>query len=77
MTKPNFTHLDPEDLHTCQHCGNAYIDIDKRHDGIMCPKYGLIKHTNAIMVNDCEQWGSPYVSDYRRRPDLESQLKKQ
>lgn len=75
MTKPNFTHLDPEDLHTCQHCGNAYIDIDKRHEGIMCPKYGLIKHSNAIMVNDCEQWGSPYVSDYRRRHDLESQLK--
>lgn len=75
MKKPNFTHLDPEDLHTCQHCTNTYIDIDKRHDGIMCLKYGLIEHNKAIMVNDCEQWGSPYVSDYRRRTDLESQLK--
>lgn len=75
--KPNFTHLDPEDMHTCQHCSNMYLDIDKRLKGVMCPKYGLITHNNAIMVNDCEQWGSPYVSDYRRRPDLEAQINKQ
>ena len=71
----NFLYLEPLDLHTCQHCRNMYLDLDKRQEGLMCEKNGLIPHRNAIMVNDCEQWASPYQNDYKRRPDLESELK--
>ena len=74
MEKITFKGLDPEDLHTCQHCKNAHYDIDIH--SMVCPK-GIILAEFYIQVNDCKDWLSPYLSDYRRRPDLESQLRKE
>lgn len=77
MKRPNFTHLDPEDLHSCQHCRHLsldmvtgyFCDIDRTRDFFK-------RKQEVFMVNDCENYVSHFVSDYRRRPDLEAQLKK-
>ena len=43
----------------------------------VCAKSGQpIAPMDYIQVNDCEEYKSPYISDYRRRTDLENQLKK-
>ena len=74
MRKVNFKGLDPEDLHTCQHCQHSFHDIGMCQK--VCAKSGQpIAPMDYIQVNDCEEYKSPYLSDYRRRTDLENQLK--
>ena len=74
MRKVNFKGLDPEDLHTCQHCQHSFHDIDINRK--VCSKLGQpIAPMDYISVNDCEEYKSPYLSDYRRRTDLENELK--
>lgn len=74
--EPDFTNLglDPEKLHTCQHCQHSFHDIG------MCRKVcafsgETIAQMDYISVNDCKNYKSPYISDYRRRADLENELK--
>ena len=74
MRKVNFKGLDPEDLHTCQHCQHHFHDIGMNRK--VCSESGQpIAPMDFISVNDCEEYKSPYLSDYRRRTDLENQLK--
>lgn len=74
MAKVNFKGLDPDDLHTCQHCQHSFHDIGMNRK--VCARSGQpIAPMNYIQVNDCEEYKSPYLSDYRRRMDLENQLK--
>ena len=76
MRKVNFKGLDPDDLHTCQHCQHHFHDIGMNCK--VCSKSGQpIAPMDFISVNDCEEYKSPYLSDYRRRTDLENELKKQ
>lgn len=79
----NFLRLDPEDLYTCNHCQHHYIDIDEMTDRVLhkCHQHEktgqyIINPMQTHYVNDCELWRSPFISDYRRRPDLENKLKK-
>lgn len=79
----NFLRLDPEDLHTCNHCQHHYLDIDEMTDRVLhkCHQHEktgqyIINPMQTHYVNDCELWRSPFISDYRRRPDLENKLKK-
>ena len=37
MKTIEFTHLDPEDLHTCQRCDNIYLDIDEGFNLVRVP----------------------------------------
>ena len=46
-----------------------FCDIDRTRDFFK-------RKQEVFMVNDCENYVSHFVSDYRRRPDLEAQLKK-
>ena len=74
MKKVNFKGLDPDDLHTCQKCQHSFHDIGMCQK--VCAKSGQpIAPMDYIQVNDCEEYKSPYLSDYRRRTDLENQLK--
>jgi len=74
MKKVTFKGLDPDDLHTCQHCQHSFHDIGMNRK--VCAKSGQpIAPMDYIQVNDCEEYKSPYLSDYRRRTDLENQLK--
>ena len=74
MKQINFKGLDPDDLHTCQHCQHSFHDIGMCQK--VCAKSGQpIAPMDYIQVNDCEEYKSPYLSDYRRRTDLENQLK--
>ena len=74
MKKVTFKGLDPEDLHTCQHCQHSFHDIGMCQK--VCAKSGQpIAPMDYIQVNDCEEYKSPYLSDYRRRTDLENELK--
>lgn len=74
MKKVTFKGLDVFDLHTCQHCQHQFHDIGINRK--VCSKYGhIIAPMDYIKVNDCEEYKSPYISDYRRRTDLENQLK--
>lgn len=73
MDKINFAHLDPESLHTCQHCQNIYLDVD---DGYKCRMHPGMKYEGSqhIAVNTCDDYLTPWANDYRRRPDLERGL---
>lgn len=73
--KVNFKELDPLSIKSCNHCKHIYYDIDK---GFRCPIHKDIEYTGAMiyMVNDCEDYLSCYVNDYRRRYDLERELEK-
>lgn len=74
MKPITFKGLDPDDLHTCQHCQHSFHDIGMNRKA--CAKSGQpIAPMDYIQVNDCEEYKSPYLSDYRRRTDLENQLK--
>ena len=74
MKQVNFKGLDPDDLHTCQHCQHSFHDIDINRK--VCARSGQpIAPMDYISVNDCEEYKSPYLSDYRRRTDLEKKLK--
>ena len=74
MKKVTFKGLDPENMHTCQHCQHSFHDIV---NGKMCEYYGHIPTAYYIQVNDCGAYKSPYMSDYRRRTDMERQLRKE
>ena len=51
MRKVNFKGLDPEDLHTCQHCQYSFHDIGMNLK--MCARSGQpISPINYIQVND-------------------------
>ena len=74
MKQVTFKGLDPDDLHTCQHCQHSFHDIGMCQK--VCAKSGQpIAPMDYIQVNDCEEYKSPYLSDYRRRTDWENQLK--
>ena len=74
MKKVTFKGLDPDDLHTCQHCQHSFHDIGMCQK--VCVKSGQpIAPMDYIQVNDCEEYKSPYLSDYRRRTDLGNGLK--
>lgn len=55
MKTIEFTHLDPEDLHTCQRCDNIYLDID---EGFKCRVHPGMKYTNMqlIAANTCDDY---------------------
>ena len=73
MENVRFGGLDPLDLHTCQHCQHARHDIGR---GKVCAKSWLpIAPMDYISVNDCEDYTSSYLTDYRRRPDMERRIK--
>lgn len=72
MNKVNFLRYDPEDMHDCDHCQNLVLDLGR---GLVCRVHDE-EMTYVHAVNDCKDWKSPYLSDYRRRPDLENELKK-
>lgn len=75
MNRVNFKGLDPDDLHTCQHCQHSFHDIGMSRK--VCSMSGHpIAPMDYISTNDCEEYMSPFISDYRRRPDLERQLNK-
>jgi hypothetical protein len=74
MKQVNFKGLNPDDLHTCQHCKHSFHDIGMNRK--TCARSGQpIAPMDYIQVNDCEEYKSPYLSDYRRRTDLENELK--
>lgn len=69
-----FTHYDPENLRTCNHCQHTVLDLGR---GIICRVYDVVISPQDIhKVVECESWKSPYENDYRKRPDLEKKLKK-
>lgn len=69
-----WTHLDPLDLHTCEHCQQSILDLGL---GMLCRVHDvIISPQDFHKVVECADWKSPYESDYRRRPDLENELKK-
>ena len=73
MKKVNFKGLNPDDLHTCQHCQHAYHDTGMQSK--VCGKSGeRISPMDYLSTNDCELYKSPFLSDYRRRVDLERKL---
>lgn len=60
MKQVNYKGLDPEDLHTCQHCKHTYHDISIHQN--VCAKYGQsITPMDYISVNDCKEYKSPYI----------------
>lgn len=68
----NYLYYDPEDIHDCDHCQHLTFQMSV---GLWCSLRNE-KAQNVHMVNDCELWKSPFLSDYRRRHDLERQQKK-
>ena len=75
MPKVNFLGLDPESLHTCIHCQHSYHDIGLSRK--VCAVSGqAIAPMDYLAVNDCMDYKSPYLTDYRRRTDLENELKR-
>ena len=67
----NYLHYDPDDMHDCDHCDHLTFQMGV---GLYC-SYRREKAQNIHMVNDCIFWRSPFLSDFRRRHDLEKQQK--
>lgn len=48
-----FTHLEPQDYHSCNNCARLHLDIDK---GYFCPMHREVDFRDKlklVMVNDC------------------------
>ena len=67
--------LEPLSLQTCDKCQNSAYDIEK---GFYCRKHKDLKieGVKRYEVVECDDYLTPMLTDYRRRYDLESQLKK-
>ena len=62
MRKVTFKGLDPEDLHTCQHCQHHFHDIGMNRK--VCSESGQpIAPMDFISMNDCEEYKSPCLSN--------------
>lgn len=80
--KPNFFDLDPENEHGCHCCQNSFIEFTS-NNGVNIANYrcklhgdvGMDEKYNYVRPNDCKDWFSKWQNDYRRRYDLERQLK--
>ena len=81
MTKDNihFTKLDPEDAHCCRFCQHSYVQMLGMFGKHFCNvrgDVGMNEDYNYIRPNDCEDYLSVWQNDYRRRRDLEREIKK-
>lgn len=67
--------LEPLSIQNCDHCQNSAYDIDK---GFYCRLHKELKieGVKRYEVVECDDYKTPMLTDYRRRYDLERELRK-
>ena len=74
-----FYELDTENQHGCWFCQNNHLDIGEygnRRDFVCDITKEIINGVDYYRPNDCKKYTTILQNDYRKRYDLERELKK-